>query len=82
MASLTIRKLDESLKKKLRLRAAKNGRSMEDEARKILRAALAEKPGENADLGTEIHRRFAKFKIADLDLPPRGPERPLPSFDK
>ncbi|HZN30725.1 MAG TPA: flavoprotein, partial [Xanthobacteraceae bacterium] len=39
MASLTIRKLDDALKKRLRLRAAQNGRSMEDEARTILRSA-------------------------------------------
>jgi phosphopantothenoylcysteine decarboxylase/phosphopantothenate--cysteine ligase len=41
MASLTIRKLDDALKKRLRLRAAQNGRSMEDEARTILRIAAA-----------------------------------------
>ncbi|HEY7298740.1 MAG TPA: bifunctional phosphopantothenoylcysteine decarboxylase/phosphopantothenate--cysteine ligase CoaBC [Xanthobacteraceae bacterium] len=39
MASITIRQLDEDLKKQLRLRAARNGRSMEDEVRTILRAA-------------------------------------------
>src|SRR5215470_4934617 len=39
MASLTVRQLDESLKKQLRLRAARNGRSVEDEVRNILRAA-------------------------------------------
>ncbi len=39
MASITIRQLDESLKKQLRLRAASHGRSMEDEVRTILRAA-------------------------------------------
>jgi plasmid stability protein len=89
MASLTVRKLDEDLKKKLRLRAAKNGRSMEDEARKILDAALSEDQKgssehkiKEVDLGTEIHRRFAKFKIDKLDLPPRGPARPLPRFDR
>jgi phosphopantothenoylcysteine decarboxylase/phosphopantothenate--cysteine ligase len=41
MASLTIRKLDDSLKKRLRMRAAQHGRSMEDEARNILRSAAA-----------------------------------------
>ncbi len=41
MASLTIRKLDDALKQRLRLRAAQNGRSMEDEARTILRSAAA-----------------------------------------
>jgi phosphopantothenoylcysteine decarboxylase/phosphopantothenate--cysteine ligase len=39
MASITIRQLDERLKRRLRLRAARNGRSMEDEARTILRGA-------------------------------------------
>ncbi|HZD89454.1 MAG TPA: bifunctional phosphopantothenoylcysteine decarboxylase/phosphopantothenate--cysteine ligase CoaBC [Pseudolabrys sp.] len=39
MASLTVRQLDENLKKQLRLRAARNGRSVEDEVRTILRAA-------------------------------------------
>jgi phosphopantothenoylcysteine decarboxylase / phosphopantothenate---cysteine ligase len=37
MASITIRGLDDDLKQRLRLRAARNGRSMEDEARTILR---------------------------------------------
>src|ERR1051326_8344816 len=42
MASLTVRQLDEALKKKLRLRAARNGRSVEDEVRTILRSAAAD----------------------------------------
>ena len=42
MASLTVRQLDERLKKLLRLRAAKSGRSVEDEVRTILRAAAEE----------------------------------------
>src|SRR3954466_604456 len=44
MASLTVRQLDEKLKQQLRLRAAKNGRSVEDEVRTILRSA-ADEPG-------------------------------------
>ncbi|HSL81057.1 MAG TPA: ribbon-helix-helix protein, CopG family, partial [Pseudolabrys sp.] len=40
MASLTVRQLDEKLKKRLRLRAAKSGRSVEDEVRTILREAV------------------------------------------
>ncbi|MBM3530507.1 MAG: plasmid stabilization protein, partial [Alphaproteobacteria bacterium] len=39
MASLTIRRLDEALKRRLRLRAARHGRSVEDEVRTILREA-------------------------------------------
>jgi phosphopantothenoylcysteine decarboxylase / phosphopantothenate---cysteine ligase len=41
MASITIRRLDDDLKKRLRLRAARHGRSMEDEARTILHSASA-----------------------------------------
>ncbi len=43
MASLTIRRLDDDLKQRLRLRAARNGRSMEDEVRTILRGAAGGK---------------------------------------
>ena len=42
MASLTVRQLDDKLKKQLRLRAAKHGRSVEDEVRTILRSAAAD----------------------------------------
>ena len=42
MASLTVRQLDEKLKKQLRLRAARNGRSVEDEVRTILRGAASD----------------------------------------
>ncbi|HZT25820.1 MAG TPA: bifunctional phosphopantothenoylcysteine decarboxylase/phosphopantothenate--cysteine ligase CoaBC [Pseudolabrys sp.] len=49
MASLTVRQLDERLKKRLRLRAARNGRSVEDEVRTILRAAADEAGAGAAD---------------------------------
>jgi phosphopantothenoylcysteine decarboxylase / phosphopantothenate---cysteine ligase len=51
MASLTVRQLDERLKKLLRLRAARSGRSVEDEVRTILRAAAEE-------TGTEVLESF------------------------
>jgi phosphopantothenoylcysteine decarboxylase/phosphopantothenate--cysteine ligase len=51
MASITIRGLDEAFKAKLRLRAARNGRSMEDEARNVLRAAAA-----GADFASDADR--------------------------
>src|SRR6202790_638785 len=44
MASITIRGLDDGLKQRLRLRAARNGRSMEDEARTILRDMAGDQP--------------------------------------
>ena len=52
MASITIRNLDESLKSRLRIQAAVHGRSMEDEARDILRSSLNQEPREPKDLGT------------------------------
>jgi phosphopantothenoylcysteine decarboxylase/phosphopantothenate--cysteine ligase len=44
MASLTIRKLDDAIRDELRLRAARNGRSVEDEVRVILREASRDRP--------------------------------------
>jgi phosphopantothenoylcysteine decarboxylase / phosphopantothenate---cysteine ligase len=44
MANLTIRKLDDAIRDELRLRAARNGRSVEDEVRVILREAAGEPP--------------------------------------
>ena len=44
MASITIRNLDESLKSRLCIQAAVHGRSMEDEAREILRSSLNQEP--------------------------------------
>jgi phosphopantothenoylcysteine decarboxylase/phosphopantothenate--cysteine ligase len=47
MASLTIRKLDDTIRDELRLRAARNGRSVEDEVRVILREASLGLPPSN-----------------------------------
>ena len=44
MSSITIRKLDDEVKQKLRIQAATNGHSMEEEARQILRSGLIEEP--------------------------------------
>src|SRR4051812_48478986 len=57
MASLTIRKLHEAVKAELRLRAARNGRSVEDEVRVILRAAATAIPA--ADTGNRVSRSAA-----------------------
>ena len=82
MASITVRRIDDGLKKQLRLRAAKHGRSMEDEVRAILREALLKDDDESVDLGTAIRRRFARFGDVKLEFPPRGPMRKLPRFDR
>jgi plasmid stability protein len=71
MATLTIRDLDESVKTRLRVRAAQNGRSMEAEARSILGAALtATEP--RRGLGSRIHQRFADLDDLALPLPSRA----------
>jgi antitoxin FitA len=77
MASITIRQLEETTKRKLRLRAAKHGRSMEEEAREILKTAVNQ-PEEQPDLGEAIRRRFAKYGGVDLKIPPREPMREPP----
>ena len=80
MASLTIRNLEDAVKRGLRIRAAERGRSMEEEAREILaRAVQGDAPP--ADLGRTIHRRFAAQGGVDLDLPARGASRRAPTFE-
>ena len=58
MATLTIRDLDESLKRNLRMRAASRNRSMEEEVRQILRDALLASPVPAKDLASRIRARF------------------------
>lgn len=75
MASLTVRDLDEEVKRKLRLRAAHHGRSMEAEVRTILADAVAEPAIEGErGLGSKIRARFAAIGFADdlvRAIPPR-----------
>jgi plasmid stability protein len=82
MASITIRNLDDRLKQHLRLRAAQHGRSMEEEARVILRLALAEERAAPQDLGLAIRRRFAPLGGVDLPSAPRESMREPPSFNR
>jgi plasmid stability protein len=70
VATLTIRDLDDELRAKLRVRAARNGRSMEAEVRAILRDALVRAPTE-VRLGSRVHQRFAAVGGAELVLPTR-----------
>jgi antitoxin FitA len=75
MAAMTIRNIDETLKTRLRIRAATHGRSMEDEARDILRAALSTEIPRPRDLGQAIRARFAESGGVDLPELPREPVR-------
>lgn len=80
MASLTIRNVEDPLKARLRIRAAHHGRSMEDEARHILRAALTEEDRPVTDLGEAIHQRFARLGVEVAEVRHEA-LRPPPSFD-
>ena len=94
MATLTIRQLDDDLKQKLRIQAAENGRSMEAEAREILRkgvdlrSAPPEQPLGNAKTGREMwHSIRDSFKEIgyvepdEIQISPREKGRELPTFE-
>ncbi len=81
MASMTIRNLDDTLKKKLRIRAAHRGRSMEDEARDIIRIALAEEKVVPRNLVKQIRRRFAPLGGVELEIADRESLRQPPVFE-
>lgn len=68
---MSIRGLDERVKERLRVRAARHGRSMEAEARAILTEAVSE-PGDGGGLGQAILDRFGAVGGVELDLPPRA----------
>ena len=76
-----IRNLDDDVKNRLRMRAAGKGRSMEEEARLILREAVGRQSVPEKGLGTAIHEMFRPFGGVDLELPPRGQMREPPKFD-
>ena len=81
MASITVRNLEDGLKQRLRIRAAENGRSMEEEARDILRTALYHQPPAQDNLANAIRARFAPLGGVELDIPPRSSMREPPRFD-
>lgn len=81
MASITIRNLDDGIKRRLRVRAAEHGRSMEEEAREILRDVVGDiRPPMN--LAQRLRARVARTGGADLDIPTRDAMRTPPAFDQ
>ena len=68
MASIRIRNLDDDLKRRLRVRAAENGRSIEEEVREILREVVG-KSSAQRNHGQPIHKRFTALGGVDLLLP-------------
>ena len=80
MATVTIRQLDEKTKTRLRVRAAHHGRSMEEEAREILRSALIAPSPQKGNLAKAIRQRFAEFGGVELEVPRRDAMRQAPGF--
>jgi len=79
MASITIRNFEDRFKIRLKVRAAEHGRSMEEEARCILRDALErERPQNLADLALEL---FGSERGFDLEPHPPVKPREPPKFD-
>ena len=62
MGQITIRNIDEKLKRALRLRAAENGRSMEEEVRQTLRRSLGVPSPEEA-----AHRQWEAFEAEEME---------------
>ena len=82
MAQLVVRNLDDDVKARLQKQAARAGRSMEEEVRAILRAAVAHGDQPEKGLGTRIAARFAGLGL-DQDIPELKGETPEPAtFDR
>ena len=79
MANITIRNLEDEVRTRLRVRAAGNGRSMEEEVRQILRKAVG-RAERSRDLTSIIRSYFGPEDGIDLALPERDPAREPPSF--
>ncbi|MFN7835400.1 MAG: FitA-like ribbon-helix-helix domain-containing protein [Burkholderiaceae bacterium] len=81
MASITIRNLEDDIKQRLRVRAAEHGRSMEEEARDILRRVIG-RSAPPPNLAAAIRARIAPSDRVDLDLPAREPMHEPPQFGR
>ena len=79
MASITIRNLEDDLKRRLRIRAAEHERSVEEEDREILRHVVTE-PATPRNLAASIRARVTPLGGVELDLPSREAMRDPPRF--
>jgi plasmid stability protein len=83
MSTITVRNIEPDVKEQLRIRAARNGRSMEAEVRAILASAVGAQRDREPNLAEAIRRRFEPFGGVD-DLEPHPPVTvgAPPSFDR
>ena len=75
MASITIRNLDDEVRMRLRVRAAKHCRSMEEEVHIILREAVTDRHPASRNLAEVSRACFAPLGGVELEPPLRGPMR-------
>ena len=80
MPVLTIRGIDDDLKARLRLEAARCGCSMEEAVRRILKRALSAPATEPGGIGRRMHGYFVDAGEFDLELPARSAGRAAPDF--
>lgn len=78
MAQVIVRQLEDDVKASLKRRAARHGRSMEEEVREILRNATRDEARTVARLGTQIAARF-RGRGLTTDLPELRGQRPRPA---
>jgi len=78
LATLTIRNVDPEVQKRVRVRAAENGRSMEAELRQIIKDAVSANTDkvDDVNLAEAIRRRFARYGGVELEIPLRDPAGP------
>ena len=81
MGSLTVRNLDESVKNSLRVRAARHGRSMEEEVRQILQNIVAPEQAGQLSFAERVNSRFVDLQVDSLPIPARQAVRTLPDMD-
>lgn len=81
MAQVIVRNLDDSVKRKLQRRAAKHGRSMEEEVREILRDAVKDEGTPRKGLGTRIAERFRGLELDEPIQEFHGYTIDPPKFD-
>lgn len=81
MTNITIQNFDDDLKNRLQKRAEYYGRSLEEEAKEILRAVLTHNVEKPLNLALAIERRFADFGNFELPTISREPLREPPNFE-
>jgi antitoxin FitA len=82
MGQILVRKVDDTLKRKLQRRARRHGRSMEEEVRNILRNAVKDEDSPEMGLGTRIAARFKGLVLGEQDFPASEIEARIPKFGR